>query len=641
MQTRKEMKRRARQTVRGHWGILVAVCLIAAFLGTEFSNSLSLIYHYRGGVAAESEATEYSGMTTGVYRAIMTDALATALSGDVEEGKKISRERTDEAVQRTRDGEGNPALGRSRGFAARIVNGVASGSFLVEAVAAFRGIGASTNVVLVLFILLALGLGFLVWFYLVNMYTAVSRRIFLESRMYEKVPIQRFLVFIRIRRWHNVSKVMFMTSVFYFLWSLTIVGQVIKKYSYYMVPYIVAENPDISWREAITLSRKMMNGHKWECFVFELSFLPWELLGNLTLGIIRILYVNPYEVAAFTEYYANLREIAKQNNLEGSQLLNDQYLFEKADHQTLEKAYEDVVALSRIPEVKLPLRGIRSFMARAFGITIFNRTDEEQYMASEERKLRVLVMENIVAGKSYPGRLFPIPESQKNRMVENIHYLRHYSIPTLVFLFFIFSFIGWIWEVSLHLVLDGAFVNRGVLRGPWLPIYGAGGVLILMLLNKLRRRPVLEFLAILVLCGFVEYVTSYVLEVTQNGTKWWDYSGYFLNLNGRICAEALLIFGLGGIAIVYLAAPLLDNYLRRIPFRISVPVCAVLLAIFLVDSVYSLQNPNTGKGITDYHGAAVEQREVMEHDRGFSGSALYHTVYLSGLASDPMDAKLS
>ena len=52
MQTRKEMKRRARQTVRGHWGILVAVCLIAAFLGTEFSNSLSLIYHYRGGVAA-------------------------------------------------------------------------------------------------------------------------------------------------------------------------------------------------------------------------------------------------------------------------------------------------------------------------------------------------------------------------------------------------------------------------------------------------------------------------------------------------------------------------------------------------------------------------------------------------------------
>ena len=60
-------------------------------------------------------------------------------------------------------------------------------------------------------------------------------------------------------------------------------------------------------------------------------------------------------------------------------------------------------------------------------------------------------------------------------------------------------------------------------------------------------------MAIVVLCGVVEYFTSYYLEVTQ-GKKWWDYSGYFLNLNGRICAEGLLVFGVGGMAIVYALA---------------------------------------------------------------------------------------
>ena len=68
-----------------------------------------------------------------------------------------------------------------------------------------------------------------------------------------------------------------------------------------------------------------------------------------------------------------------------------------------------------------------------------------------------------------------------------------------------------------------------------------------MLLNRLRKRPVLEFVGIVVLCGCVEYTTSVVLEILHNGERWWDYSGYFLNLNGRICAEGLLVFGIGGI----------------------------------------------------------------------------------------------
>ena len=153
-------------------------------------------------------------------------------------------------------------------------------------------------------------------------------------------------------------------------------------------------------------------------------------------------------------------------------------------------------------------------------------------------------------------------------------------------MFFIFCFVGWIWEVTLAFITEGMFVNRGTLHGPWLPIYGTGGIAILVLLKKLRSRPALEFVAAMALCGAIEYFSSWYLEVTHDGQRWWDYTGYFLNLNGRICAEGLLTFGLGGLAIVYLLAPALDDLLA-----------------YCCDQVYSAQHPNTGAGITDYKGS--------------------------------------
>ena len=129
---------------------------------------------------------------------------------------------------------------------------------------------------------------------------------------------------------------------------------------------------------------------------------------------------------------------------------------------------------------------------------------------------------------------------------------------------------------------------------------GAGGVLILVLLKEFRKHPVAEFFSSVVLCGIVEYATSWFLEVTQDGTKWWDYTGYFLNINGRVCAEGLLVFGIAGCAAVYCAAPLLDNLLSKIPERIAVAVSVILLAVFIVDVIFSAFYPNIGEGITDY-----------------------------------------
>lgn len=608
MLTRKEMKQKARQSLRKHYLMFVTVCVAAAILGTEFSGSLD-------GIKIESrEERSPETAVTGIVgrQPNLSDVVLDALQGNEEESRELSEELKEQAVQNTKEGRGSAALGRSRGVLAGFVNSVTSGSILVTLIAAVNSMVGSAGITVFLFIVLSLLLALGAWVFLFNMYTVVSRRIFLEGRVYEKLTIQRFAFLLRVKRWTKVSLTMALASMYQMLWALTIVGGIIKRYSYFLVPYIAAENPDISPKKAVNLSRKMMHGHKWECFVFELTYWGWDMLGSLTFGLTAIFYSNPYKTAAFSEFYVQMRDLAKEKKIEGCELLNDRYLFEKADEDVIFEAYGDSLASVWEEEEQEPekLRGVAGFLANVLGITVINRQDERAYEEYRNGQSKYQMIKAAVEGVVYPERLFPIPEAGKRQKLETLRYMRRYSVWSVILLFFAFSLIGWVWEVSLHLITDGVFVNRGVLHGPWLPIYGTGGVMILAVLNKFREKPLVEFLLTIVLCGCVEYFTSWFLEITHNGEKWWDYSGYFLNLNGRICAEGLLVFGLGGMAIVYVAAPLLDDLIRKIPYKILIPVCITLLAVFGADEVYSNRHPNTGKGITDYTGAWIEEQEV-------------------------------
>jgi hypothetical protein len=299
-----------------------------------------------------------------------------------------------------------------------------------------------------------------------------------------------------------------------------------------MVPFILAENPTLSAKEAITLSRQMMNGHKWRTFLLDLSFLGWRILDLFTCSILNIFFLQPYINLTDMELYMELRCEAKAKNIPNADKLCDTLL----DAQPC----------------------------------------CEQYPAD--------------------GYILPVV---KSRRWIDLDYNKRYSISSLILIFFTFSFIGWVWEVALHLFTTGLFINRGVSYGPWLPIYGYGGVLALVLLKKLRDSPVLTFFASMVLCGIVEYFTSWYLEIT-NGMKWWDYSGYFLNLDGRICLEGLLVFALGSCAAIYLIAPALDNLFNKIPPKTKKIICTVLITVFIGDQIFSHFNPNSGVGITDY-----------------------------------------
>ncbi len=619
MFNRKELAARAKKTLKTHYGFLLIVCLIAAFIGSEFTETFGLlkmpvsVYKNIADNADEKEAIEEHGVTfvtsdiDNRTKSALLNAVVSVLMNNEEQGKLNSENIIDNA--KANAGE---ILGRTSGILSSVVNSFSSGAVVFMIVDIVYGVTGSRQIVVILLLILSL----LVYFgirYMVKMsYVVISRRIFLESRTYKKVGVGKFMFLMRIKKWMHVAWVLFVKDVYTILWSFTIVGAFVKPFSYQLVPYIIAENPDLSAKEAISLSRNMMNGYKWKSFCYSLSFIGWSLLGFMTFGLAGVFFANPYRTAFFTEMYVSIRQAEKEKNTDAyapvNKMLNDKYLYEQASDEELKAVYADIYEYMNqedpeerfIDDIsKSDIRyfiKLRKVLADWFGVILINSKEEKQFEDDKAEQIKVDRCKQEILREAYPARLFSLKEHRAN--FESTVYMRNYSIPSLILIFFCMSFIGWFWEVSSHVVLYHSFANRGVLHGPWLPIYGVGGLLILMLLKKFREKPVLEFTLAVILCGVVEYFTGLVLELTHDGQRWWDYTGFFLNLHGRICAEGLLAFGIGGMMIVYFVAPFLDNYFRKLKLQIILPICAALMLMFVSDQLYTRKHPNTGEGIT-------------------------------------------
>lgn len=349
-------------------------------------------------------------------------------------------------------------------------------------------------------------------------------RYFLEQRKYLGTAPDRILYPFKKKQAMNVSLILFARSVLLALWSLTIVGYFIKYFEYCMIPYILAENPNIKMREAFRISKELTRGDKRHLLKISVTVVLWHLLGLVTFNLSNIFFVNPYEFAMFAEAYVELRK-AKRPSLTDKELLNDRRL-------VIEEA-KDTDYHEREVQNELVKRGAK----------------------------------------------------------------KKYTLSSYILLFFIFSFIGWLYEVAIHLIEDGRFVNRGTMYGPWLPIYGIGGVAILFLLQKFRKKPLLMFLSSFVLCGIIEYIGGWALFHFKHA-RYWDYSDYFLNINGYVCLESLLIFGLGGCGFTYIAGPTIDNLIHKINKRLRYILCAILLVAYGADLIYCLVvGNNSGEGI--------------------------------------------
>ena len=157
----------------------------------------------------------------------------------------------------------------------------------------------------------------------------------------------------------------------------------------------------------------------------------------------------------------------------------------------------------------------------------------------------------------------------------------------LVLLFFIYSFIGWCTEVTLKYIQYHRFINRGFFTGPICPIYGSGAVLITIAVENLSPYESAygtTFAISFLLCGLVEYFTSYFMEKRFHA-RWWDYSNKPMNLHGRIWIGNLILFGLGGVAIIHIINPVLYAALNRISLSVKVIIVCSWLAVFSADYV--------------------------------------------------------
>lgn len=161
------------------------------------------------------------------------------------------------------------------------------------------------------------------------------------------------------------------------------------------------------------------------------------------------------------------------------------------------------------------------------------------------------------------------------------------NLSQLVLLFFLYSLAGWLIEVTLKYIQFHRFINRGFFTGPICPIYGSGALLITlagMALPRAAESYGTSFLLSFLLCGTVEYLTSFIMEKRFHA-RWWDYSQKPMNLHGRIWIGNLILFGLGGVAILHLLNPLIDRLFSLIPALTKEIAVLVLLALFAADYV--------------------------------------------------------
>lgn len=368
------------------------------------------------------------------------------------------------------------------------------------------------------------------WIFVSKVLEVGQARFYLENRRFVKTRANKLAFPFRLRKVTHIAYTMFLKNLYTILYSFTIIGGFVKSYSYMLVPYILAENPNMNSKDILKLSRDMMNGYKWEMFKLDMSYIGWFFLGIITANISNLVFTTPYIQATRAEVYMYLRDLGRTRGIKNIKKLNDTNL-------------DGEIVFGEYP--------IYDYMLR----------------------------------------------STKERKWLNLNWKRDYAITDLTIIFFIVAFMGWMWEVLLGLFQNGVFINKGTLMGPWLPIYGSGALAMLVLLKNVRRNPLVYFVASMALCGIIEYATSVYLEIVHH-MAWWDYTGFFLNINGRICLEALLVFGMGGLVICYIVAPLIAGFLDKVDKKVKIIICIVLVSLISLDFYFSGKKPNMGEGIT-------------------------------------------
>lgn len=353
------------------------------------------------------------------------------------------------------------------------------------------------------------------WFYKIfisNLLVIGEKRFFLEQSTYPGTKIRRIFYLFRLRKIFHPAWVMFYKDILQLLWNLTIIGGIIKKYEYYMIPYILAENPSISRKDAFFLSKQLTNGHKWQMFLLQLSFIGWRLLSIATLGLAAIVFVNPYTAVTEAGLYTALRTSYVQSRKKGYELLNDAPLFKRLSEDEL------LISKALYDDTGGPYSGFYSPL---------DFPDEYPYF------MYSLQPRNVYR----PVRMYRIKK----------------NVPALFFCFCLFSITGWAIRNTLSLLQAGLLYTPLYFTGPMSLLYGFCGLLILLVFKGKENRPYLVF-------GFslLFYVIAQIclaILVDMNFPISFDSRQYFFSVNEQIYWKGTIIFSLACCAFNYYLAP--------------------------------------------------------------------------------------
>ena len=270
MWTRKELKQQAREALQRNYWRIVLVSLILFVLGN--SNVLG--------------RTSYSAAGT-------ASTVAVDVSGQPEEEVLKNLIESDPSVM-------DMAM-------------VSIGTLITETDKSVKGLDREEVIItgviifLICLMLVIVIFAFLIAFImlLLNPFIVGAQRFMLKS-VDDKAEVKE-AAYAFDHSYKNVVKVMFRTQLTIFLWSLLfIIPGIYKKYQYRMVEYIMAEHPDLYYKDAMQMSKSIMDGEKWHAFVLDLSFILWELVGVMTCGLALILFVVPYQYLTYAALYRKL-----------------------------------------------------------------------------------------------------------------------------------------------------------------------------------------------------------------------------------------------------------------------------------------------------------------------------------------------
>lgn len=220
------------------------------------------------------------------------------------------------------------------------------------------------------------------------------------------------------------------------------------------------------------------------------------------------------------------------------------------------------------------------------------------------------------------------------------------NICELFIQFVIYSIMGWIYETIFCTIKSKKWENRGFLYGPVVPIYGAGAVILEILLYIIKKE--LSWWEIFLL-GYVgsvilEYVTHWTLEKLFHA-KWWDYSDVPLNIKGRVCVPASIGFGLASVLIVYVIIPFVGALTSSLPDFVIDSGALVLMAAVAWDTTLTVSaltgfdrelkaiDNALNRRMEDFVQSVVERKEESEEERRLIIERITERMDVTGLSA--------